>query len=469
MVVVSLLSSTIEDNKLAKATNTKILLIEDETDQRKIIKTILESQGYQVVDVETGEEGCELFKTSTFDIVISDWKLPGISGDEVLESLKASSPQTGFILITAHSDASHAISIIRAGADDYLPKPFDKSSLLFTVSKLLYTQQLETENVELKTQSKHRGRLLDMIGNSSAMNRLYQRIEKAAPTNATILITGESGTGKELAARAIHQLSNRATQDFMPVNCAAIPENLAEAELFGAEKGSYTGANKTRIGKLEAANNGTIFLDEIGELPLILQSKLLRFLQEGKITRVGSNQEITLNVRVVTATNRDLLHEVKEQNFREDLYYRLNVIPVTIPPLRNRQDDLIPLISHFIDYFSELHAVEHKNLSKPALKALLAYTWPGNVRQLRNSIERLVLLSLEQSISLDDVEELELHQDSDKTKFLLPPQGINWEEHEHDFLLQALSHCNNNRTQAAKLLDLGYKAFLYRLEKHHIK
>ena len=448
---------------------TKILLVEDEFDQRQLIKSILSGEGHQVIDVDSAERAVEELNQSEFDIVISDWKLPGQNGDELLAHVTQHSPKTGFILITAHSDASHAISIIRAGADDYLPKPFDKSSLLFTVNKLIYTRGIESENSELKSQTKHRSKLLDMIGNSSAMNRLYMRIEKAAPTNATILITGESGTGKELAARAIHQLSQRKEQPFLPVNCAAIPESLAEAELFGAEKGSYTGATKTRVGKIEAANGGTIFLDEIGELPLILQSKLLRFLQEGKITRVGANQEIDVNVRVVSATNRDLLEEVKAGTFREDLYYRLNVIPVTIPPLRQRQEDLLPLINHFVEAFCDSHSMQAKTISSPALKALLAYSWPGNVRQLRNSIERLVLLSYEQTISLEDVQELELHQQDSARDFTLPMQGISWEEHEKDCLLQALSHCNNNRTQAAKLLGLNYKAFLYRLEKHDIK
>ncbi len=448
---------------------TNILLIEDEFDQRQLIKTILENEKYNVIDVESGESGLAKLKSKRFDIVISDWKLPGISGEEVLKQLKLIAPQTGFILITAHSDASHAISMIRAGADDYLPKPFDKTSLLFTVSKLVYARKITDENNELKKQSKHRGHLLDMIGNSASMNRLFQRIEKAAPTSATILITGESGTGKELAARAIHQLSERKSEIFLPVNCAAIPESLAEAELFGSDKGAFTGSTKTRIGKLEAANNGTIFLDEIGELPLILQSKLLRFLQEGIISRVGSNEEISLNVRIVSATNRDLLEEVKQGTFREDLYYRLNVIPVIIPPLRNRQDDLVPLIKHFLNYFSEQHKTKEKQIAPAALKLLLAYSWPGNVRQLRNSIERLVLLSFDNIISTEDVLELELIQKISANNFMLPLQGFSWEAHEKDCLLQALEHCNNNRTQAAKLMDLNYKAFLYRLEKHNIQ
>jgi len=445
-----------------------ILLVEDEADQRKLIKSILINEGYQVTDVKSAEEAIEQLDKRSFDVIISDWQLPGINGEELLQEVIKISPECGFILITAHSEASHAINVIRAGADDYLPKPFDKQSLLFTVKKLIYTKSLEKENLQLKQQSKHRTQLVDMIGRSAAMNRLFTRIEKAAPTNTTLLISGESGTGKELAARAIHHLSNRAEELFLPINCAAIPESLAEAELFGAEKGSYTGANKTRLGKFEAAHKGTIFLDEIGELPLILQSKLLRFLQEGTITRVGSNDEIKLDVRVVAATNRNLLEEVESGNFREDLYYRLNVIPVVIPPLRQRQEDIALLISHFLKYFCGQHDCDKKELSSSALKKLLAYSWPGNVRQLRNSLERLVLLSLGEIITKEDVDELELVSKNSRQTFLLPEQGLQWETHEKECLLQALSHCNNNRTQAAKLLGLGYKAFLYRLDKYDI-
>jgi len=446
----------------------RILLVEDEADQRQIIQTILLSENYQVDAVGAAEDAIEILNNQSFELVISDWQLPGMNGEMLLKEISQIAPNCGFILITAHSDASHAINVIRDGADDYLPKPFDKQSLLFTVKKLIYTKSLENENKQLKQQSKHRDKLVDMLGRSTAMNRLFARIEKAAPTSATLLISGESGTGKELAARAIHQLSNRTKNIFLPVNCAAIPESLAEAELFGAERGSYTGANKTRFGKFEAADHGTIFLDEIGELPLILQSKLLRFLQEGTITRVGSNDEIKLDVRVVAATNRNLMEEVEVGNFREDLYYRLNVIPVTIPPLRQRQEDISLLISHFLDHFCEQHQCGKKSLSNPALKMLLAYPWPGNVRQLRNSLERLVLLSFGEIIAAEDVEELELTGNNPKQAFLLPEQGLQWEDHEKECLLQALSHCNNNRTQAAKLLGLGYKAFLYRLEKYKI-
>jgi len=387
---------------------TKIILVEDETDQREIIDSILTGSGYKVSSFGNAEEAIEILKKESFDLVISDWQLPGINGEELLQYVNSNTPKTGFILITAHGEASHAISVIRSGADDYLSKPFDKQTLLFTIKKLIYTKKLENENGKLKEQVNHRTELVNMIGRSTAMNRLFTRIEKAAPTTATLLISGESGTGKELAARAVHQLSNRADEIFLAVNCAAIPESIAEAELFGAEKGSFTGANKTRIGKFEASNNGTLFLDEIGELPLLLQSKLLRFLQEGTITRVGSNLEIKLEVRVIAATNRNLLEEVENGSFREDLYYRLNVIPVVIPPLRQRQEDIPILIDHFINYFNKKHNINNKKLSSAAFKQLLAYSWPGNVRQLRNSIERLILLSLGDNINCEDIDELEL-------------------------------------------------------------
>lgn len=447
---------------------TKIVLVEDETDQRELIDAILTAAGYKISSFSSAEGAIDTLKKETFDLVISDWQLPGINGEELLRYVNSNTPKTGFILITAHGEASHAISVIRSGADDYLSKPFDKQTLLFTIKKLIYTKSLEKENDKLKDQVNHRTELVDMIGRSSAMSRLFTRIEKAAPTTATLLISGESGTGKELAARAVHKLSNRVEEIFLAVNCAAIPESIAEAELFGAEKGSFTGANKTRIGKFEASNNGTLFLDEIGELPLLLQSKLLRFLQEGTITRVGSNQELKLDVRVIAATNRNLLEEVEKGLFREDLYYRLNVIPVVIPPLRQRQEDMPILINHFIKHFSEKHSVSNKELSSAAFKQLIAYSWPGNVRQLRNSIERLILLSLGDNISCEDIDELELTIKKRQANYLLPEQGLDWESHEKECLLQALSHCNNNRTQAAKLLGLGYKALLYRLDKYRI-
>ncbi|MDQ7051198.1 MAG: sigma-54 dependent transcriptional regulator [Enterobacterales bacterium] len=350
-----------------------ILLVEDEKDQRLIIESILSQAGYRVTSVASAEEAIKCIHRAKFDIVLSDWKLPEMNGEQLLNEIIDMDKDIGFILITAHSDPSHAIKLMRAGADDYLPKPFDQQSLLFTVNKLVHLRKLNARNIELEKQNSHRQRLAEMIGQSEVMNRLFTRIIKAAPSDANLLISGESGTGKELAARAIYQLSNRKQQIFMPVNCAAIPENLAESELFGAEKGSFTGASQRRIGKLEASHQGTIFLDEIGELPLLLQSKLLRFLQEGTISRIGSNKEIKLDVRVIAATNRDLSEEIKHGNFREDLYYRLNVIPVKIPPLRQRNEDIPLLINQFLEEFSDNTGKGKIEIDKAALKLLIEY------------------------------------------------------------------------------------------------
>ncbi len=446
----------------------QILLVEDEKDQRLIIESILLESGYQVSSVDTAEKALDILQRRKIDILLSDWKLPEMNGEELLGKIRSLNKDIGFILITAHSDPSHAIKLMNAGADDYLPKPFDKQSLLFTVKKLIYVRNLQKEKEALEKTSSQRDKLVDMIGQSEAMNKLFSRIIKAAPSHANLLINGESGTGKELAARAIYQLSNRSDQIFLPVNCAAIPENLAEAELFGAEKGAYTGATHKRIGKLEAANCGTIFLDEIGELPLIQQTKLLRFLQEGTISRVGSNKEIKLDVRVIAATNRDLSKEVKQGNFREDLFYRLNVIPVNIPALRHRTEDIPLLIKHFLKTFSVNQETE-KDLTSEAMKLLINYRWPGNVRQLRNAIERLVLLSSSRIIEKSDVLDLELNEEEKNTAFALPAGGINWQEHEKDLLLQALEQTNMNKSQAAKKLGLSYKAFLYRLDKFNIQ
>ncbi|MGX5173858.1 sigma-54-dependent transcriptional regulator [Aliikangiella sp. IMCC44653] len=445
-----------------------ILLVEDEAEQRELIKQALSRHGFLVDDCGRAEVAIQKLKQTAYSVVISDWKLPEQSGESILEFIKANTPQTAFILITAHSDPSHAIKLIRAGADDYLAKPFDLSSLVFSINKQLYISEVEQQNAVLKSQNNQRDRLVDMIGDSEAMNKIYQRIEKTAATHATILISGESGTGKELAARAIHKLSERFEQSFIAVNCAAIPESLAEAELFGAEKGAYTGANKVRIGSIEAADGGTLFLDEIGELPLLMQSKILRFLQEGCITRIGSNKEIQLNVRVIAATNRNLTEEIKAQRFREDLYYRLSVIPIHMPRLSERSEDLPSLIQFFIEDACRKYQRPTVTIAKAALKALLSYSWPGNVRQLKNTLERLVILANQNQIELADFEELNLTQQPISTDFTLPKEGLDWEAHERSCLQQALEMCHQNKTKAANLLGMSYKAFLYRLEKYRI-
>jgi two-component system NtrC family response regulator len=308
--------------------------------------------------------------------------------------------------------------------------------------------------------------LVDLVGNSACMQRLYHRIQRVSKTTATVLITGESGTGKELAARALHQLSERNNQAFVAVNCSAIPESLAEAEFFGHVKGAFTGANVDKVGYLQTAEQGTLFLDEIGELPLSLQAKLLRFLQEGEITPVGSSKVLHLNVRVIAATHRNLPEMVSKGSFREDLFYRLNIVPIQMPPLRERQDDIGKLIEFFLMRFSKQYQLEKPAISSRSLKQLMDYQWPGNVRELSNRIERFVLLADETELQAGN--QNMLHNPESEQFYKLPNSGIDWEEFEKNILSQALQKAQGNKAAASKLLKLGYKAFLYRLDKHDL-
>jgi len=360
------------------------------------------------------------------------------------------------------------VTALRAGADDYLAKPFERQALLLAVERTLKTRVLTAENRRLNEALEERDRLVDIVGKAASMQKLYRRIEKIAGTEATVLLSGESGTGKELVARAIHQLSHRKTGPFIAANCAAIPEGLMEAEFLGAEKGAYTGAHATRQGKFEAAIGGSLFLDEIGELPLAIQPKLLRALQEGCVTRVGGNKEIQTDVRIIAATNRALTEEVAAGRFREDLFYRLNVVPIELPPLRERREDIPRLVDHFITRTARSHGIEIAPFPKAMMRRLLDYPWPGNVRELGNVVERLVLLADDGQVSSDDLPTEMRAGNGSGNDFKLPAGGIAWEVLEQSVLKQALETANGNRSQAAKLLGLTYKAFLYRLEKHQL-
>ena len=374
----------------------------------------------------------------------------------------------GFIIATAYGTISHAVEALQQGADDYLSKPFQRQELLLTVDKAYKAMQLRSQNQSLTAQLGEQNKLVGIVGNAPCMQKVYQRIDKVSTTNATILVLGESGTGKELAARALHERSTRCHEKFIAINCGAIAESIAEAELFGAEKGAFTGANTLKIGRFEAANHGTIFLDEIGELSPSLQAHLLRFLQEGCITRLGSNDEIKLDIRVIAATHRDLPKEVAEGNFREDLYYRLNVVPINMPALRERQQDIAMLADHFITVHSKQHNCSAPIISAQVYRQLLEYHWPGNVRELSNRIERFVLL--------DDEHELTQNFSPPKgegfsnlgPEFKLPTEAFSWDNFERQCLSNALNKHQGNRTKAAKYLQMSYKAFLYRLEKFQI-
>jgi two-component system NtrC family response regulator len=444
----------------------KILVVEDDPEQCSLICDILNTSNFNVLSANCVEQAILLLKENNFDVIFSDWKLGELSGLELLNYTRRNFSDLGFIIATAYGTINHAVEALQNGADDYLPKPFKRQELLLTIDKALKAKKLRGENKALSAQLSEQKQLVGLVGKTAAMQAVYKRIDKISATNATVLLLGESGTGKELAARALHEKSNRSSQKFIAINCGAIAESIAEAELFGAEKGAFTGANTTKIGRFEAADNGTIFLDEIGELSPSLQAHLLRFLQEGCITRLGSNDEISINVRVIAATHRDLEKEVKNGNFREDLFYRLNVVPIQIPPLRARQQDIALLADHFIKIHAKQHNCTPPFLTPELYRQLLEYHWPGNVRELSNRIERFVLLDDEEELTQNF--EVKNAVKNDLPEFKLPDKSFNWEHFERFCLSEVLKKHQGNRTKSAKYLKMSYKAFLYRLEKYQI-
>jgi two-component system NtrC family response regulator len=443
----------------------RILLVEDEVDQRTLVAGILRGEGYSVAEAGSVDAALADLAAAPVDLVLSDWKLPGRDGMELLAEVRARFPETGFVMATAYGTIAHAVAAVRAGSDDYLTKPFERAALLLAVERTLRSRRLLDENRRLSEEVRDRDRLVDLVGKSPSMARLYRQVEKLAGTDATVLLTGESGTGKELVARALHALSRRSAGPFVAVNAAAIPETLIEAEFFGAERGAYTGSDRTRKGKLEQAGGGTLFLDELGELPLQLQPKLLRALQEGVVTRIGGSVEIRTDARILAATNRDLAQEVAAGRFREDLYYRLNVVSVTLPPLRERREDVPLLVRHFVARTERRYGIRVEAFPSALLARLVDHAWPGNVRELANAVERLVLLSEGGRVSAADLPEPLGAKGPADAGWKLPPAGLSWEEHEKDSLRQALDLAGGNRARAARLLELPYKAFLYRLEK----
>ena len=380
---------------------TRILIIEDEIAIRNVLKNILfdEDKQFIIDEAADGEVGLTMLSKHNYDLVICDIKMPKIDGVEVLQKNMENGIDVPFVMISGHGDVNTAVECIKKGAFDYISKPPDLNRLLTTIRNALNTKNLKTENKILrkKINSKYQ-----MIGDSDKIKKVKAIIEKIADSDARVLITGENGTGKELVAHAIHQKSKRHKIPMIEVNCAAIPSELIESELFGHEKGSFTSAHKQKKGKFELADQGTLFLDEIGDMSLSAQAKVLRALQENKIIRVGGEKEIEINVRIIAATNKDLKSEIRENNFREDLLHRLSVIPITVPSLRERKDDIPTLINHFIDLICHENGIASKKIEKDAVKLLMDYEWPGNIRELRNVIERLIILSSE-TITKEDV------------------------------------------------------------------
>jgi two-component system, NtrC family, nitrogen regulation response regulator NtrX len=381
----------------------RILVIDDEASIRDSLRVTLEYADYEVIGAATGQDGLALAERESPDLVLLDIKMPGTDGMEVLNRLHARDETLPIIMISGHGTTSTAVDAVKMGAEDFLDKPFDTDVLLFRIEKVLKSRQQRDENRSLKRAIEVRHQ---MIGDSSALKQVMAAVGRAAPTNATVLIHGESGVGKELVARTIHRNSLRGRERFVQVNCAAIPEELIESELFGHEKGSFTGATEKQVGKFEQADRGTIFLDEVGDMSPKTQAKVLRVLQEGEVERLGSARTIKVDVRIIAATNKNLEEEIEKGHFREDLYFRLAVIPIQVPPLRERPEDIPLLVRHYLDYFARENNVRPKRISQGALEAMQRYRWKGNIRELSNTVERLMIMTAGETIDVSDLPEI---------------------------------------------------------------
>src|SRR5918993_4480080 len=434
-----------------------ILVVDDEKSQREILEIILTEEGYEVTTASSGEAAIKFAKDRRFDLTLTDLKMTGMDGIELLQHLLGLDSSIIVILLTAHGSIESAKEALRRGAFDYLEKPYDKDALLATINRAL--DRLDAIDVEI-------------ISASPKMETVKKMILKVARSNSTVLVRGESGTGKELIARAVHNQSPRSTEMFQAVNCAAINENLLESELFGHEKGSFTGAHAEKKGLFEIADHGTLFLDEIGELDVSMQAKLLRALQEREIRRVGGARPIKIDVRVVAATNRDLRAMVADGRFRDDLYYRINVLSVDVPPLRERREDIPVLLNFFLKKHTRNTSRLIRGLTPEARTVMLEYAWSGNVRQLESAIERAILLAEADYITVEDLP-LEVRQETrpqaEGAGFKLPAEGVNFEDVERNLILQAMERTDYNITKAAKLLGLTFRTLQYRLEKFGIK
>ncbi|WP_420263637.1 sigma-54-dependent transcriptional regulator [Candidatus Magnetominusculus dajiuhuensis] len=447
-----------------------VVVIDDEPLQRGILKTILEDEGYEVFAAASAEEGLKIISEQNADVVLTDLNMAGMTGIQMLEHLpKEPSSRPAVIVITAYGTINSAVEAMKKGAFDYLIKPLDKDVITLVVGKAAERMSLLKENIRLHRELFDKFNMEGIIGRSKKMTEVIDVVKKITATPVTVLIYGESGTGKELIARAIHYNSPRKNAPFTPINCAAIPDNLIESELFGHEPGAFTGATHRKPGLIESADGGTLFLDEIGDLSLLTQTKLLRVLQDKEVRRLGGKDTIKVNVRFIAATNKDLEKEIETGKFREDLYYRLKVVTVTLPPLTERKEDIPLLVNFFISRYNAEFGKQISGIDNGALKLLTDYHWPGNIRQLGSVIERAVLMADAAAISCEDVKsELKQPIACDIMDIEIPEEGIIFEELEKKLLKQAMRKANNVATKAARLLGMSYKTFWYRLEKFGI-
>ena len=444
-----------------------ILVVEDEEKLRRVIELQLKTAGYEVEQAGAAEDALKLADRA--DVILTDLRLPGQSGLELLTELRSQDYRTPVIVMTAFGSIETAVEAMKAGAVDFLPKPFSLDHLMTVIEKALELKNLRNENRELRAELSQRYEFDNIVGRSDSMREIFATIDRVAPTRATVLLCGESGVGKDMIARAIHHHSPRSDRPFVKINCTALPENLMESELFGYEKGAFTGANTTKPGKFEQADTGTVFLDEIGDVPGSIQVKLLRILQEREFERLGSNKTRHIDVRVLAATNVDLRAALEQGTFREDLYYRLNVLPINIPPLRDRKEDIPFLANHFIRKFQKDLGSPVESISEGAMERLLGYHWPGNVRELENVIERSMVLGSGKVLEAADVK-LDLAPKGRAAavdSFL--PESMTLDQFEQSIIKEALHRANGNKSQAARLLGLTRNALRYRLSQMGIE
>ncbi|MBM4139957.1 MAG: sigma-54-dependent Fis family transcriptional regulator [Nitrospira sp.] len=452
-----------------------ILIVEDKESMSEMLKETLESEGYRVIIARDGIEGMKYLKESKIDLVLTDLKLPKKNGIDILKVSKEENQLIPVIVMTAFGSVELAVTAMKEGAFDFITKPFDTDHLLLLIKRALETQRLLTENILLKEEFASKFEFPRIVGKSNKIEDVAQMVQKVAPTKTTVLLLGESGTGKEIFARAIHNVSNRRNYPFVPINCAAIPRELLESELFGHEKGAFTGADSRKLGKFELADKGTIFLDEIGDMDLVLQSKVLRAIEDGEIERVGGVKGINVDVRIIAASNKDIERAVEEMLFREDLYYRLNVFPIKIPPLRERKEDIPLLVDYFINKYCLEIKTSLKTISKETLDILMSYHWKGNVRELENTIERAVILCDGEMITPEHVvlsqraasESMVRSLHMEGTLGDTAKEALRIAETQH--IVKALRDTKGNKSRAAELLQVSYKTLLTKIKEYGIE
>jgi len=460
----------VSDTKI-KPGRGRLLVVDDEEPQRVMLSKILTRAGFDVTTAADGREALTRLGAGSFDLLLTDQRMPALDGLELLQEARRLHPDLPVVLMTAYGSVSRAVEAMKLGAADYLSKPFERDELLVVLEKSLRQRRLEDEVATLRGVLKNRYRLDNIIGRSEPMQQVFSLIERVSHTDVPVLILGESGTGKELVARAIHEAGGRAGEPFVALNCAAIPETLLESEFFGHERGAFTGAVRAHAGRFEQADGGTLFLDEIGAMRVDLQAKLLRAIQEGEVQRLGSTKPLSVDVRILAATGEDLEQAIRERTFREDLYYRLNVVPVEMPPLRDRTDDIPLLVDHFLVASSKKIGREPLTISPDAMEQLQRYSWPGNVRELENCIERMVVLARGTRIGNEDLPSHLRHgaePEGEINGFELPAGGVRLPDLELALIRQALKRSRGSLGPAARLLGISYKTLQYRVGKHQL-